>query len=83
MCMDITDTDGEAETCADCGQPMHYDEAIEDYQHDDPDAPDCFLIRRRVAEPCSYSTVFAGERWCDTHDSAAPCPLDRSGLVVS
>jgi len=32
--------------CNDCGQPAHYDEKLEDYRHDDPAAPDCFLIHR-------------------------------------
>lgn len=26
---------------------------------------------------CHYSTVAQGERWCDTHDSAAPCPMGK------
>jgi hypothetical protein len=30
--------------CADCGAPAHYDYGIEDYQHDNPAAPPCFLI---------------------------------------
>jgi hypothetical protein len=34
--------------CRDCGQPTHYDEKAQDYQHDDPAAPDCFLITNRV-----------------------------------
>ena len=39
--------------CADDGLPAHYDSTIEDYQHDDPDAPNCFLITRRAnATPC-------------------------------
>lgn len=32
--------------CHDCGQPSHYDRAIERYVHDDPDRT-CFLIRTR------------------------------------
>jgi hypothetical protein len=24
---------------------------------------------------CQYVTVAAGELWCDTHDTHAPCPL--------
>lgn len=31
-------------TCNDCCLPTHYDETIEAYRHDDPDAPACFLI---------------------------------------
>lgn len=29
----------------------------------------------RDSRPCSLSTVYGGEAWCDTHDSAAPCPF--------
>ena len=36
--------------CNDCGRPTHYDERLGDYRHDDPAAPDCFLIRR-TTEP--------------------------------
>ncbi|WP_319461445.1 hypothetical protein [Micromonospora sp. RTP1Z1] len=32
--------------CHHCGQPAHYDERLQDYRHDDPSTPDCFLIRR-------------------------------------
>ncbi|ROO52832.1 hypothetical protein EDC02_7776 [Micromonospora sp. Llam0] len=32
--------------CAHCGHPAHYDTRLRDYRHDDPAAPDCFLIRR-------------------------------------
>ncbi|MGI5214836.1 hypothetical protein [Plantactinospora sp. CA-290183] len=32
--------------CGGCGQPAHYDARLEDYRHDDPAVPDCFLIRR-------------------------------------
>jgi hypothetical protein len=32
--------------CQHCGQPAHYDQKIHQYRHDDPAAPDCFLIRR-------------------------------------
>lgn len=35
--------------CADCGLPVHWDEAIGEYQHDDPDAPDCFLVTQKEA----------------------------------
>ena len=31
--------------CPHCGQPAHYDDKLGDYRHDNPDAPDCFLIR--------------------------------------
>lgn len=31
--------------CSHCGQPAHYDDKLRDYRHDDPDTPDCFLIR--------------------------------------
>ncbi len=29
--------------CHHCTLPSHYDYGIEDYRHDDPDAPGCFL----------------------------------------
>jgi len=32
--------------CEHCGQPAHYDEKLGRYRHDDPAAPDCFLISR-------------------------------------
>ncbi|MEV6932095.1 hypothetical protein AB0M46_47460 [Dactylosporangium sp. NPDC051485] len=32
--------------CTDCGRPAHYDTKLGDYRHDDPAAPDCFLIHR-------------------------------------
>jgi hypothetical protein len=32
--------------CEHCGQPAHYDEKLRRYRHDDPAAPDCFLISR-------------------------------------
>ncbi|GAA4201721.1 hypothetical protein [Actinocatenispora rupis] len=39
--------------CGHCGRPAHWDEQVDDYQHDDPTAPDCFLIRRLPgATPC-------------------------------
>lgn len=41
--------------CNDCGQPTHYDRGVEDYRHDDPAAPGCFLIPTRegdTATPC-------------------------------
>lgn len=31
--------------CSDCGQPAHYDTRLGNYRHDNPAAPDCFLIR--------------------------------------
>jgi hypothetical protein len=31
--------------CLHCDQPAHYDEKLRRYRHDDPQAPDCFLIR--------------------------------------
>jgi hypothetical protein len=31
--------------CSDCDAPAHYDYDSETYCHDDPDAPDCFMIR--------------------------------------
>ena len=37
----------DVEPCADCGRDVRWDEAVQDYQHTDPAAPDCFLIRRR------------------------------------
>jgi hypothetical protein len=39
--------------CADCGCALHYDATIEDYQHDDREADDCFLVTRlSAASPC-------------------------------
>lgn len=35
--------------CLHCLQPVHYDYSIEDYQHDDDAAGDCFLVRRSPA----------------------------------
>lgn len=32
--------------CAHCGHPAHYDTRLQDYRHDGPAVPDCFLIRR-------------------------------------
>ncbi|PZG15605.1 hypothetical protein C1I95_19220 [Micromonospora craterilacus] len=32
--------------CQHCGQLAHYDARLEDYRHDDPAAPDCFLVHR-------------------------------------
>jgi hypothetical protein len=32
--------------CGHCGQPAHYDDKLRRYRHDDPAAPDCFLISR-------------------------------------
>jgi hypothetical protein len=32
--------------CEHCGRPAHYDEKLQQYRHDDPAAPDCFLISR-------------------------------------
>lgn len=32
--------------CRHCDQPAHYDQRLDDYRHDDPAAPDCFLIHR-------------------------------------
>lgn len=34
------------------------------------------LTAAEITEACSYSTVYGGELWCDTHDSAGPCPFD-------
>jgi hypothetical protein len=31
--------------CSHCGQPAHYVDKLGDYRHDNPDAPDCFLIQ--------------------------------------
>lgn len=31
--------------CSHCGEPAHYDDKLRDYRHDNPDAPDCLLIR--------------------------------------
>jgi hypothetical protein len=36
--------------CTDCGRPTHYDSTIEQYVHDDVDAPGCFLIPERPAD---------------------------------
>lgn len=30
--------------CGDCGLELHYDRGVEDYRHDDPAAPACFLV---------------------------------------
>lgn len=40
--------------CADCGAPMHYDYGVEDYVHDAPEHPGCFLVqtRREGASEC-------------------------------
>jgi hypothetical protein len=42
--------------CNDCALPTHYDEAIEDYVHDDDEADACFLAGSRAdydgASPC-------------------------------
>jgi hypothetical protein len=48
--------------CQDCGKPTHYDYAIDDYQHDDEAAPDCFLVKRRAVgtAPC-HLEIPAGE----------------------
>lgn len=35
---------GERMHCNDCGAPSHYDMTLDDYRHDDMDAPPCFLI---------------------------------------
>ncbi|MCX5122013.1 hypothetical protein OG992_33150 [Micromonospora sp. NBC_00362] len=32
--------------CRHCDQPAHYDRRLEEYRHDDPAAPDCFLVDR-------------------------------------
>ncbi len=32
--------------CGHCALPAHYDEKLRRYRHDDPAAPDCFLISR-------------------------------------
>ena len=50
--------------CTDCGLPTHYDEAIDSFVHDDPDAPDCFLMAMAWGDfpekggrsPCYYRT---------------------------
>lgn len=36
--------DPDASTCADCGEPVHYDERADDYRHDDTEH-ECFLHR--------------------------------------
>lgn len=41
-------TNGKETHCADCGQACYYDMRIEDYQHSNADAPDCFLITRKT-----------------------------------
>jgi hypothetical protein len=43
--------------CVDCGVSTHYDSTVEDYQHDDPDAPPCFLVPYAIpeAQPCAVS----------------------------
>jgi hypothetical protein len=40
---DHTDEDGAPLRCPDCDQATHYDMDAEDYRHDDPTAPPCFL----------------------------------------
>ncbi|MBM0260107.1 hypothetical protein [Micromonospora sp. 4G55] len=32
--------------CRHCGQSTHYERCLDDYRHDDPAVPDCFLIHR-------------------------------------
>ncbi|RKN46164.1 hypothetical protein [Micromonospora endolithica] len=32
--------------CRHCDRPAHYDARLDDYRHDDPATPDCFLIHR-------------------------------------
>lgn len=39
---DHLDEDDQPLRCPDCGLPTHYDLALEDYRHDDPNAR-CFL----------------------------------------
>lgn len=34
--------------CHDCGVPTHYDYGDEDYHHDDPETPPCFLIQEEM-----------------------------------
>lgn len=46
--------------CNHCKRAAYYDHAIEDYQHDDPGAPDCFLIQRRL-----FATAAEGATPCD------------------
>lgn len=31
-----------------------------------------------VSDICAYHTMHNGKRWCDSHDSAYPCPNDES-----
>lgn len=38
--------------CGDCKRPMHYDRDLENYRHDDPSAPACFLIRFNDGSRC-------------------------------
>lgn len=40
------DEEDDDDACNDCGRPCHYDEESGTYQHDEEDAPDCFLIHR-------------------------------------
>lgn len=48
--------DGEDAVCRDCCLPLHYDLKIEDYQHDNTEAPDCFLTQRSEhASPCQVA----------------------------
>lgn len=50
---DHSEEDGTSLACVDCGQPMHYDEACERYQHDGQEAHDCFLVKAAAdASPC-------------------------------
>lgn len=41
--------------CPECDAPQHYDSAVEDYRHDNPETPACFLIRDEPNSPCVYA----------------------------
>ncbi|WP_204002999.1 hypothetical protein [Micromonospora andamanensis] len=41
--------------CAHCGRPAHDDTRLQDYRHDDPAVPECFLIRRDTHRHCESS----------------------------
>lgn len=46
-----------AMNCGHCKLPAHYDYTIEGYVHDDPNAPECFLIGPFQGEPCQIKAT--------------------------
>ena len=65
--------------CPHCGAPSHCDETIGDYQHDDSDGGDCFLIRRHT--PCRCSTV--GARPGSDKEPQGPDPSPHTSHAAS